>query len=55
MEWEILKAQNKSQLKMQYSGLFYEIAREKFGKMDPHVPRPHVPQNEKLALYSGIF
>ena len=26
-----------------------------YGKMDPHVPRPHVPQNEKLALYSGIF
>ena len=25
------------------------------GKMDPHVPRPHVPQNEKVALYSGIF
>ena len=28
---------------------------ENQGKMDPHVPRPHVPQNEKLALYSGIF
>ena len=25
------------------------------GKIHPHVPRPHVPQNEKLALYSGIF
>ena len=23
--------------------------------MDPHVPHPHVPQNEKVALYSGIF
>ena len=23
--------------------------------MDPPVPRPHVPWNEKMALYSGIF
>ena len=23
--------------------------------MDPPVPRPHVPWNEKMAVYSGIF
>ena len=25
------------------------------GKMVPHVPRPHVPQNEGVAVYCGIF